>query len=332
MSAKLFLDAVKSKPAARPAIGSGTSIVTEELMDITGQNFPQAHTDPFSMAALAIAGHTILNFDVVMPLYSVWHESAALGCPVNWGDKHHMPDCREAIYKIDDDITITKDFLRHNAVQTPLKALSILKKRLGGDCAVCGKVFGPWTLGYHLFGVEQWLINAMLQPDLIRKIIDRLKNVTIWFAQEQLQAGADCLLLADHATRDLCGPDMYRDFLLRTHTELARQIKCPLILHICGDTKDRIEYIKQTGLDCFHWDTKSGSAKQIRELAGDKLSLMGGVSNIESLYSGTREDVRRQVQDALSAGINIIGPECAVPLNANLENLKVISETVSHQS
>jgi [methyl-Co(III) methanol-specific corrinoid protein]:coenzyme M methyltransferase len=330
MSAKLFLDAVTSKPTTRPAVGSGTSIVTEELMDLTDAAFPQAHTNSELMAKLAVAGHTILGYDVVMPLFGVWHESAALGCPVEWGDRLHMPDCRKAIWKTDSDIKFTKDFLKHPAAKTPLEAISILKKELREDAAVCGKVFGPWTLGYHVFGVEEFLVNTLLDADMIRRAIDKLKQVTILYADAQIEAGADCLLLADHATRDLCGPDMYRDFLMGVHSELVERIDCPLILHICGDTKDRIKYIRQSRIACFHWDTKCGRAEVVRQLAGDKLSLMGGIGNLDTLYKQP-EDVRRQAAEAAQAGINIIGPECAVPLDVKVENLKAVSEEIIHR-
>ena len=331
MSAKLFLDAVMSKPTPRPAVGSGTSVVTNELMTLAGAAFPEAHLNAELMAKLAAAGHTILGYDNVMPLFSVWHESAALGCLVEWGDRLRMPDCRTTIWKTDADIKFTKDFLGHSAAQTPLKAISILKKQLGDDCAVCGKVFGPWTLGYHFFGVEEFLVNTLLDPDMIRRIIDRLKEITVLYAQAQIEAGADCILLADHATRDLCSPLAYRDFLLPVHSELVERIGCPLILHICGDTKDRIQYIRQTGIHCFHWDTKSGKPDEIRRLAGDRLSLMGGISNLETLHHGTSEDVRRQAADAARSGINIIGPECAVPLDVKVDNLKAISQQIIHR-
>jgi [methyl-Co(III) methanol-specific corrinoid protein]:coenzyme M methyltransferase len=326
MSRQLFLDAVNCYKTSRPAIGSGTSIVTKELMELADAYFPTAHLDGEIMAKLAMAGHTILGYDVVMPLFSVWHESAAIGCDVKWGDIDHMPDSRGKLWSNSKEIDISKDFLNHNAVQTPLKALSILKKELGSVCAVCGKVFGPWTLGYHVFGTEDWLIKAMLEPDDIKESIEKLKQVTIYFAKAQIEAGADCLLLGDHATRDLCGPDMYREFLLPVHKELAETIQCPLILHICGDTKDRIEYIRQSGIECFHWDTKSGKPQEIKSLAGDKLSLMGGISNIQTLLNGTKEDVISQAVSAAKAGLNIIGPECAVPLGVKVENLKAIAE------
>ena len=88
----------------------------------------------------------------------------------------------------------------------PLEAIRLLKKRLGDDAAVCGKVFGPWTQGYHYFGVENFLIGTLDDPDETRRILERLMPVTIQFAKAQIDAGADCLLLADHATRDLCSP------------------------------------------------------------------------------------------------------------------------------
>ncbi len=328
MSEKIFIDAVNSKKTPRAAIGSGTSIVTRELMDISKSYFPDAHHDPEVMAKLAMAGHTILGYDVVMPLFSVWHESAAIGCKVNWGDSGHMPDSRGHIWNTVDEIKVEKDFLNDPAAKTPLKAISILKKELGGDCAVCGKAFGPWTLGYHVFGVEDWLVLAMLNPDEIKKAIEILKQVTIWYAQAQVDAGADCILLGDHATRDLCGPEMYREFLLPAHRELAEEISCPIILHICGDTKDRIEYIEQSNIACFHWDTKSGSPKDIRDAAGQSLSLMGGISNIDTLLNGTVETVKEQAVSAVKAGINIVGPECAVPLGVKVENLKAITKYV----
>ena len=325
MSRQLFLDAVQGKPVPRPAFGPGTSIVTEELMDLVGAEFPAAHLDAGSMTRLALAGHTVLDFDVVMPLFSVWHESAAVGCPVEWGTKGRMPDCRGHIWEAADDIRFTKDFLQHPAAQAPLKSLTMLKKELGEDSAVCGKVFGPWTLGYHFFGVENWLMNAVLEPAMIKTCIEEMMNITLWFAKAQIEAGADCLLLGDHATRDLCGPAMYEEFLLPVHAELARAIDCPLILHICGDTRDRIGLVRETGLDCFHWDTKSGAPAEIRALAGPDLALMGGISNLAVLNNGTEEDVVRQAQRAAAAGINVIGPECAVPLGVSVKNLKAIT-------
>ncbi len=325
MSRKHFIDAVLGKDISRRTVfGTATSIVCQDLIDEVGTSFPKAHTDPEKMFELALAGHTILGLDNVMPLFSVCHEAAAMGCNVNWGNKNMMPESGKPIFKDADDIVIPAGLLKHPGCAVPLEALSLLRKELGDDAAVCGKVFGSWTQAYHYFGVENFLMMTVTEPDKTQQILDKLLPVTIAFANAQIEAGADCILIADHATSDLCSPLAYEQFLKPMHSKLSQELKCPTLLHICGDTKDRIKYITQTGLDCFHWDTKSGTSREIRELAGDDISLMGGISNYKLLRK-TPDDIIAQAKEAVEAGINVIGPECAIPLQTPLGNLKAIT-------
>ena len=324
---EIFMRALKRNPVPRPATGSATSVVTVDLMDRVGASFPEAHLDPAVMTELAAAGHEVLGFDNVMPLFSVWHESAALGVNVHWGERDRMPDSRYKLYGIEDDIHIPPDLLTRRECAVPLESIAMLRKRFGDEVAVMGKVFGPWTLGYHMYGVQEFLISTILNPDAVRKGMEQLKEVTIAFGRAQIEAGADALCLGDHATRDLCSPDNYRDFLMDIHAELVDALPCPLVLHICGDTSDRIRYIRETGVACFHFDSKV-PATTARELAGDTMSLMGGTSNIEIIRNGTEEDVIRDVHAKYDSNIDIIGPECAVPLDAPYMNMVTLAKEV----
>jgi len=207
----------------------------------------------------------------------------------------------------------------------PLKALQLLKKEVGDQAAVVGKVFGPWTLGYHVFGVEEFLISTILKPDRVKHVMRQLIEVTVAFADAQIESGADAITLGDHCTRDLCSPDAYREFLAEIHHELHERVRCPLILHICGDTSDRLKYIRDTELECFHFDSKVPAA-EARKLAGEKLALMGGTSNIDLVRSGTPESITKDVAEKLDIGVDIVGPECAVPLDAPYENIRTIAD------
>jgi [methyl-Co(III) methanol-specific corrinoid protein]:coenzyme M methyltransferase len=300
-------------------------------MDRIGIVFPDAHLDPEKMAMLAASGHTELGFDNVMPLFSVWHESAALGCHVDWGDRFRMPDGHPLYSCIDETFTIPQGFLKEPGCSVPLKALQLLKNEVGRDAAVVGKVFGPWTLGYHVFGVQEFLMATLLNPERVKLVIRQLLEVTVAFAKAQIDHGADALTLADHCTRDLCSPNAYRDFLAEIHQELKERIHCPLILHICGDTSDRLKYIRETGIECFHFDSKVPEA-EARELAGDELALMGGMSNIKVVRNGTSDSIAEDIANKLRVGIDIIGPECAVPLDAPCENLKVLARLAKKHS
>ncbi len=325
MSRQRFLDAItRRNTSGQPVFGTGTSIVCQELMEAAHAWFPEVHLDAEKMAALAIAGHSVLGLDAVMPLFSVSHEAAAMGCNVNWGGPSTMPECGKPIFRNEGDICIPSDLLERPGCAVPLAAIALLKKRLGDTAAVCGKVMGSWTQAYHYFGVENFLIGTLDDPAGTRRILDRLLPVTLQFAQAQIDAGADCIVLADHATRDLCGPATYRDFLLPIHRRLAAGIKAPVILHICGYTADRIGLVAETGLSCFHWDTKTGRPDEVRALAGPRLALMGGVNNF-TLLRGTVDEIASQVDAALRGDIDVVGPECAIPLTTPLVNLKAVA-------
>lgn len=63
---------------------------------------------------------------------------------------------------------------------------------------------------------------------------------------------------------------------------------------------------------------------EVRKLAGDRLALMGGVNNIR-LLQGAPEEIAAMTHAAVAADIDVIGPECAIPLGTPLANLKAIS-------
>ncbi len=103
-----------------------------------------------------------------------------------------------------------------------------------------------------------------------------------------------------------------------------------MILHICGDTADRISYIKQSRIDCFHFDSKVPTAAA-RQAAGAELALMGGTSNFDVVRQGTPEIIADDVAEKIGQRIEVIGPECAVPLDAPYRNLKAIAAEVKRQ-
>jgi [methyl-Co(III) methanol-specific corrinoid protein]:coenzyme M methyltransferase len=313
--------------------GSPTSVATVECMEASGAYFPDVHTDGPKMAALAATAHTVLGFDAIMPIYSVQQEAAALGCVMDWGDRTSMPVERSHPFARPEDVVIPDDFLERPSIKAVLEALAILRAQYGHRVAIIGKVMGPWTLSYNTNGVQQFLMDTILEPDKVRAFLDRLKQVTLIFAKAQIAAGADVICLADHATGDLVSPRTYRDFLMPVHQEILQEIGCPTILHICGDTTNRLEYLVQAGFDCFHFDSKVDARVARSKMAG-RMSLVGNVNNPQTLLRGTPEDARRETLYALEAGVEIAGPECAVPLitpNANLQAIVAAAREFSRR-
>ena len=61
-------------------------------------------------------------------------------------------------------------------------------------------------------------------------------------------------------------------------------------------------------------------------------ALAGNINNPVTLLRRGAPEVRREVRENLEAGVELIAPECAVPLDTPLENLKEIAEAVREWS
>jgi [methyl-Co(III) methanol-specific corrinoid protein]:coenzyme M methyltransferase len=328
-SRQRVLAALRREPVDRTPVCNPTSVATVELMDLVDAPFPMANRDPELMARLAMTGHTELGFDSVMPVFSIIQESSALGCKMQWEQKDNWPTVRmrEPIWKDVDDIRIPKDFMAHPDIVCVLDAIRILRRELGDEVAIVGKTMGPWTLGYHGFGVEPFLLLSLDDPGKTMLALERMKEVTYLFGLAQIEAGADALTLPDHATGDLVSAEYYKRFLKDMHAEFAERFPAPLILHICGRTVDRMGYIAETGMAAFHFDSKN-KPKESMDTVHGRIALVGNVNNPETLFSKGPEEVHREVEANLEAGVNLIGPECAIPLQTPIENLLEITRTV----
>jgi len=323
------LAALNRQPVDRTPVCNPTSVATVELMDLVDAPFPHANREPELMARLAATGYTELGFDSIMPVFSIIQESSALGCRIQWEQKDNWPTVKmsDPIWRTVDDIEIRSDLLTHPDMTCVTEAIGILRREYGDEVAIVGKTMGPWSLAYHCFGVEAFLLMSLDDPDQTKRILDKLKSITVDFGIAQIEAGADAVTLPDHATGDLVSGEYYQRYLRDLHIEFAERITCPIILHICGRTVDRMEYIAQTGMAAFHFDSKNRPDESM-DIVGDRISLVGNINNPETLFSRHEEEVTEEVVKNLDAGVQLVGPECAIPLQTSIENLKAIPQAV----
>jgi [methyl-Co(III) methanol-specific corrinoid protein]:coenzyme M methyltransferase len=101
------------------------------------------------------------------------------------------------------------------------------------------------------------------------------------------------------------------------------------VLHCCGKTLDRIPLFAQAGFDLFHFESRNDTEQAIAA-AGDMM-LTGNINIPDALYAGTPEDVAREVTNILDSGINLVSPECALPLKTRNANLSAIAKTVMNR-
>lgn len=323
------MNALEGRPVDRPPVCNPTNVATVDLMDLVEAPFPDACRNPEMNARLAATGYTELGFDAIAPYFTIIQESSALGCDMQWEQKDNWPTVRMSnpIWKSPSDIKIPSGFLQHPDNLAITGSISMLKQEFGDEVAIVGKTMGPWTLAYHVFGVETFLLMTIDDPEMTIDCMNRLKEISVLFGQAQIDAGADALTFPDHATGDLVSGEYYRRFLLDLHREMAERLDVPLILHICGATLDRMDYIAQNNMAMFHFDSKNDPQKAM-DIVNGRIGLVGNINNPETLFARGPEEVRAEVYRCMDAGVNMIAPECAVPLATKLENLLEIPRAV----
>ncbi|MBQ8231333.1 MAG: hypothetical protein IJZ34_05340 [Lachnospiraceae bacterium] len=116
--------------------------------------------------------------------------------------------------------------------------------------------------------------------------------------------------------------------------KVAKQIKPDHILHICGFAGDKniLSIYRDYDVNVVNWavHAEQFGLKKGRELFGGK-ALIGGFDNTKEsvLYKGSRKEIEDYVENLISEagkeGI-IIGADCTVPADIDIERLKWVRE------
>jgi [methyl-Co(III) methanol-specific corrinoid protein]:coenzyme M methyltransferase len=325
-----FLSALYRGRVDKVPAASLSSCVTVELMDLVDAAFPEAHLDAEKMARLAATVHEVLGMDTMMP---VWHsqlESDALGGDTDWAEKDNWPSPSKFVISEPEQVKIPADFREQPTMKTVTDAMKLLRKRYP-DVAIVGKVYGPWSVAYQMVGIEDFLVDTILDPDKVRRYLDAFLPACIDSARAQFEAGADAVMWADHTTGDLCRAETYRDFLLEMHQQITQEIGGPSIFHCCGKTIDRVHLFANAGWDCFHFESQV-DAREARVAAGERMSLFGNLNNPTLLYQGTAEETYQACWDLMDAGVDGLAPEGSVPLVTKKEPLQAIARAAADWS
>ncbi|MEM3486229.1 MAG: uroporphyrinogen decarboxylase family protein, partial [Candidatus Methanomethyliaceae archaeon] len=160
-------------------------------------------------------------------------------------------------------------------------------------------------------------------------LLDYLTCYLAAFAQAQVAAGADVIVIADPtATGEILGPAHFRAFARPYLWRLAEAVKAAgagVIIHICGNATPLLEEIREISPHACSFDSVVSIKKARAALRG--LPSMGNIST-RVLHRGSPETVARAAQRAREHGVSIIAPACGIDLQTPLVNLRALTNTV----
>lgn len=322
------LAALRGEKSDRIPLISPVSLANVECMKLSKAYFPYANLHPAKMAALAETSYTILKFDSVMPYFGITHEMAALGGDVSWGSSEHFSTLYGSILKNLSDFKMPQNYLDRKPIQTVIQAIALLKSKYEKQVAIIGKVLGPLSLLFYLYGIQNTLNSLILEPEAVTQLLSEIKNLCIEFALAQIEAGADIITLSEDAAGELISRECYCSLVMQAEREIFLALKdhALVVFHLSGNVMDRADLFRDTGFHALSFDSRN-DLPRLKTVVGD-MKLIGGVNNPVTMLNGKKEDIVREVFYALDNGVSLVAPECAIPLRVSNENLLAMRDAV----
>lgn len=325
-SRERVLAALRGEEVDRTPVISPVSLANVECMKLSKSYFPNASLNSVKIAALAETSYTILKFDSIMPYFGIANEAGALGCDVSWGGPEYMSAIYGGVLGSLDEFKKPINYLDAKPIRAITNAIALLKKRYQDRVAMIGKVLGPLSLLFYLYGIQNTLTSLVLEPETVAEVLDSVKELCIEFATAQIEAGADVITISEDAAGDLISRECYHRLIMKTERDVFEAIQddACVVFHLSCNVMDRADLIRDTGYHALSFDSRNDLPK-LKEMVGD-MKLIGGVNNPSTLLSGKTEDITREVFYALQNGVALVGPECAIPLRVPNKNLLTIRD------
>lgn len=304
---------------------------TVELMHSSGAYWPDAHSDPELMAALAYEAYRIVGFESVRVPFDLNVEAEAMGCELDYGKGPNkgldiQPSVEKSAMDAIDDIRGLKipDPCKDGRMPVVLKAVEILKKRVPDTVPVIVGIVGPFMMAGQVRGVEAFMVELIRKPDSVVRILDIAYRVSLSYAHALAKAGADCISINDPtASPDMISPRHYDEFAKKYAQSLARNIPVRSILHICGKTNPILTKMAEvaSGLSL----SAQVDMAEAREKVGLGTALCGNISNEVLLY-GDSSRIEESVKVCIEKGTDLLCTECGIPPYTTTDNLKTMVE------
>lgn len=204
---------------------------------------------------------------------------------------------------------------------------------------------GFWAPFYHhvmdLFGMEQYMMNMYLNPELVQAVTDRVCSFFHEANERFFDAAGDLMdgyfFGNDFGTqRDLiCGPAQFDQFVMpwfRRFTEQAHARNYQVILHSCGSVFKVIDRLIDAGVECLHPLQALAADMEAQNLARSfkgRIAFLGGIDTQELLVNGTPEQVRaevRRVKEVLGPCLIVSPSHEALLPNVSPQNVLAMAE------
>jgi uroporphyrinogen decarboxylase len=264
--------------------------------------------------------------------------ASALGKKFGAGIKYRemgAPDLTEHFVHTEEDIAKLDmdDLFRDPVIKTVMDATIKVREKIGDHYLVTMTCWGPFTLAARFVGEEAFMKYIFKKPAFVERMADFCADLLIKLYSPLVDSGLEVISIADPtASGDLINPKQMERFAipaLKKMSDWAKSKKIHTILHICGNTSDRLELFPKTGCSTIFFDQKVDIAKA-KEILFGKMCFGGNVAPVHVLLEKTASEVaeicRNIIETAGTDGGFVLVPGCDIPPTIPFENIKAFHD------
>jgi uroporphyrinogen decarboxylase len=194
---------------------------------------------------------------------------------------------------------------------------------------------------WALRGLEQLMMDFILDPYVAHAILDIAHNYHLTAAKRLVELGVDMIWIGDDVGAQsamMISPDHWRTFFKSRMAEFISSLKAinpnvKVAYHSDGMINPIIPDLIEVGLDVLNpIQPACMNLSEVKKLYGNKLCFWGSIDEQYTLPFGTPAEVRAEVFDRLQTigadGGLIIGPTHSVQMDTPLENFRAMVDTI----
>lgn len=287
--------------------------------------------DPKMAAAAQIAAARSCRFDALEAFWDWLSPVEAVGCEVRvpkvgeiatWKHVIAGPNSLDGLEHPDPE--------KDRRFVSGLNAKRLVCRELKDESLCFGSLCSPFTLAGEIRGVEALILDTIIEPGFAKEILDYCTDVITDYCRSMLEDGIENIMLCDPTSS---GSLIARaDFLKYVHPRMrgiVKQIEKEggiSLVHICGNTTDRLEDIATMGMSAFSTDS-SVYIRYARKVFGKNVALIGNVNPYKTLLKGTKEDIEGEAEKCLREGGKegyILSASCDILPSTPLENIQAL--------
>lgn len=298
-----------------------------------GVTFGQYCSDYRLLAEGALLCHEKYGFDMLCAISDPMREAEGLGAKVVVPEEGVPNSPVKRVQKLSDIDTLKPvDPSSSRRMNDRLEAVRLMKQRGGKDVPVVGWIEGALAESCDLMNMQEVFMNLLDEPEAMEQLMDVCMEQSLWFAREQVKAGADMIGLGDAAS-SLIGHSLYEEFALPYQQKMIRAIHdmgAKVKLHICGNVNSVLDLIGQTGTDIIDLDFMV-DIERAADILPESCCICGNFNPVTVMYQGTPELVKQEVRRCKrirNRNRNFISAGCEIPRDTPLENMVALKEAI----